>query len=69
MEVDKHVAMPVPRLYLLLPYASLEVGDSFFVANQTLQRICNANYRYAKRTGKKFTARKQDGGIRVWRTA
>ena len=32
-----------------------------------LSKVCNASYREWKKTGKKFTARVVEGGVRVWR--
>jgi hypothetical protein len=45
----------------------MDVGDSFFVSDGKLPTINNANYRASKALGWEFSARKQDGGIRVWR--
>lgn len=67
MKIDKHIDMPEEKKRLNLPYDKMEVGDSFLVTNLGLQRICNANYIYGRKSGKKFTARKLAEGIRVWR--
>jgi hypothetical protein len=45
----------------------MEVGDSFFLEDMPFQQVCNSNLRAAKRYGKKFVARTEDGGVRVWR--
>jgi len=66
IEVDKTV--PVPEGKKRYPYASMEVGDSFFVDSGKLQVVCNANYRASKRLGMQFIARKEPEGVRVWRT-
>jgi hypothetical protein len=48
------------------PWSQLAVGDSFFVPPG--MRISGyRGYRSRKGDGKKFTTRKMDGGIRVWR--
>lgn len=49
------------------PYDRLELGDSFYLEGGDLSKLCNANYREWRRTGKKFTARKVENGVRVWR--
>jgi len=67
MKIEKGVDVPSERKRLSYPYAQMDVGDSFFIKDVALQTICNANYRYGSKHGVKFTARKQDGGIRVWR--
>jgi len=66
LEVDKTV--PLPEGKKRYPYASMEVGDSFFVDSGKLQVVCNANYRASKRLGMQFIARKEPEGVRVWRT-
>jgi len=49
------------------PYDRLELGDSFYIQDGDLSKLCNANYREWRRTGKKYTARKVENGVRVWR--
>ena len=67
MLVEKSV--PLPEGKKRYPYASMDVGDSFFVGDGKLQVVCNANYRASKRLGMQFIARKEVEGVRVWRTA
>jgi hypothetical protein len=45
----------------------MEIGDSFFVANFTTKGFAGTVYSAGKRSGKKFTVRAMDGGVRVWR--
>ena len=66
VEVSRDVPLPEPRRRY--PYKVMEVGDSFLVAGGKLQVVCNANYRASKRLGRKFIARCEEGGVRVWRT-
>jgi hypothetical protein len=48
------------------PFREMAVGDSFFYHNPRQIRVAAAMF--AKRhPGYKFTTRKVDGGIRVWR--
>lgn len=65
--LDKDIPVPEPRKRY--PYKEMEVGDSFFVEGGGIQNICNQNYRTGKKLGKSFIARKEDNGVRVWRTA
>ena len=69
ISVDKDVQMPIARARNVYPYPTMEVGDSFFIRDGKLQIVCNANYRAGKRLGKKFVARREADGVRVWRTA
>ena len=65
MEVSKDV--PVPPDKRRYPYKVMEVGESFLVAGGRLQVVCNANYRAGKKLARKFIARREEGGVRVWR--
>ena len=65
--LSKDVPLPPPRRRY--PYGEMEVGESFLVGGGVLQVVCNANYRAGKRLGRKFIARKEAGGVRVWRIA
>lgn len=65
--LDKDV--PLPEARKRYPYKEMEVGDSFFVEGGGIQNICNQNYRTGKKLGRSFIARKEEGGVRVWRTA
>ena len=69
MNVEISRDVPVPKPHFRYPYGVMEVGDSFVVPGGRLQIVCNANYRAGKRLGRRFTARKEDSGVRVWRTA
>lgn len=65
--LDKDV--PLPEARKRYPYKEMEVGDSFFVEGGGIQNICNQNYRTGKKLGRSFIARKEEGGVRVWRTS
>ena len=65
--LDKDV--PLPEARKRYPYREMEVGDSFFVEGGGIQNICNQNYRTGKKLGKSFIARKEEGGVRVWRVS
>lgn len=67
-KIENNVAMPSPYRNCgraeKYPWSKLEVGQSFFAANIAL--MSGASHA-GKRLGKKFTTRKMDGGVRVWR--
>lgn len=74
MRIEKNVPVPAPapvqrRQY---PYADMEVGDSVFIPYEgSTQNSTEAAYArvYGSRHSKRFTVRKVEGGLRVWRTA
>ena len=66
--VEKDVLLPALRVAHRYPYKEMEVGDSFFLDNTSIQVVCNNNYRTGKLLGKKFIARREGDGVRVWRT-
>jgi hypothetical protein len=67
LEISRDV--PVPPDKRRYPYRVMEVGDSFFVEGGKLQVVCNNNYRTGKKLERKFIARREEGGVRVWRTS
>lgn len=67
VEISKDIPLPLPRRRY--PYAEMQVGESFLVDGGSLQVVCNANYRAGKRLSRKFIARREEGGVRVWRTS
>jgi len=70
--IEKNVEIPEARIRNNHPYKEMEIGDSFFVKNGKLARVCNNNYRMQKLLGCKFIARSDNTGdvkgVRVWRT-
>jgi hypothetical protein len=69
IRVEKGVALPMARVDRKYPHEEMEVGDSFLIADVSMQVVLNANWRASKKLGWKFAARKEGEGIRVWRTA
>jgi len=66
--VETDIPIPPEKEVVGWPHATMEVGQSFFIASRTMVSVCNANQRYKKRLGWEFTSRKVEGGIRTWRT-
>ena len=67
IKVDLEKNIPLPRPRQKYPYRDMNVGDSFFVENASMQNICNQNYRTGKKFNMSFIARAEGNGIRVWR--
>ena len=68
IEVEKNIPIPPEKKRNVYPYKSMEIGESFFIPTGKIQIVCNANYRTGKQLNKKFIARKDKEGVRVWRT-
>lgn len=49
------------------PWTKLEIGGSFFVPDGDLKAMNSCAAKAKKRTGLVFTARRVEGGVRVWR--
>lgn len=49
------------------PWSKMVPGDSFFVPQIKVSSIIGSAWRASKRHNAKFTVRKVDGGVRVWR--
>lgn len=67
MNIEKNVPIRERRAAVAIPYDVMEVGDSIFVTGASLQNVCNRNWRWGKKLGFVFVARKENEGIRVWR--
>lgn len=69
IKIEKDVPLPVHRGRY--PFAPMEVGDSFFVANTNASVLSNASVHYSQKLGHKYTAKTitENGtiGARVWR--
>lgn len=70
--IEKGVEMPEGRVRVKrkYPYGEMEVGDSFVVENDSPSRmvnVCGMNRKMGLKLKRRFTARKQEDGIRVWR--
>ena len=76
--IERGIPVPPPRKHgnwpktgVTYPFASMEVGDSFFIPRRTSNRIAAAWATTRRVTGFRFTARRavKAGvmGTRVWR--
>lgn len=69
IEIQKDIPLPAEKKRNVYPYKEMDIGESFLVKEGKIQIVCNANYRAGKVSGKKFIARREGDGVRVWRTA
>jgi len=51
------------------PWAQMEIGDCFFVPENTSKHTTSVAYFAGKRHDMKFSARTVAGGSRIWRVA
>jgi len=66
--IEKNVPPPEIKKRNSYPYKTMDVGDSFFVEDTDIRTMCNNNYRAGKTHERKFVARREGNGVRVWRT-
>jgi len=74
MSVTVEKGIPIPNFRTAprqgkYPWRTMEVGDSFYVENTTSERFGPQAREAGIRTGRSFTIRKFENGVRVWRTA
>ena len=71
-KIEKKVPIECQTRKTPFPFASLEIGDSFFVPAQDFNRRKVSNdvfYRNSTDGGKRYVTRTVEGGVRVWRVA
>jgi len=69
IKIDKDVPFPATKGFRLYPWAEMEIGDSFFLAERTYKSMhvhCSVS---GKKHNKKFRCAEVEGGVRVWRIA
>jgi len=62
LKIEKNIPIPARHKEVKYPFRTMAVGDSFFVKGT------EGFYPSARDAGVKITARKMNGGFRVWRT-
>lgn len=66
-EIEKDVPLPTIKHGKKYPWEQMDVGDSFFVP-EVKQSLMGTNAAHNTRmTGRRYTTRKENGGVRVWR--
>lgn len=66
-KIEKDVPLSPRYRHGNYPYRDMQVGDSFFVPDKAPRHISHSYTRAGYALGFKFSARKVDGGCRVWR--
>lgn len=69
MEIEKNI--PLPKFgRSTYPFTSMDVGDSVLIAEpEKWAKASNAAFMVGARDGKKFTTKRGDDGLRIWRVA
>lgn len=72
VEIEKSIPKPfvnnLDRDAKKLKLHKMECGDSIFIRGQTTQCVAaKLAYAYGYKTGKKFSSRTLEGGVRIWR--
>ena len=71
VRIDRNIPFPPPSTrgrLPIYPWRILEVGESFLVDSSKVSMHSQASLMGAK-TGKRFSVRSTEAGLRVWRTA
>jgi len=68
-KIEKGIALPQGKAkkQTIYPFAQMEVGDSFFVEGKTIANVSSSAVHHALKSEKKFSVRKENGGVRCWR--
>jgi len=67
-KIEKSVPLPSPNEKISYPFKQMEVGDSFFVPEEKVGSMRQCLWKNRLRLGFSFVTRKENGGVRVWRT-
>jgi hypothetical protein len=69
-DIEKGIEMPRSKKEKTkYPFSTMVIGDSVLFEVDTFQcPPVKVAMNYARRNGKKFSSRKVEGGIRIWRT-
>lgn len=75
-EIEKgYTPPPPPRGRSLYPFAQMEIEDSFLVpydgddARTVERRVSASAAQFGRRTSTKYTTRREEDGVRIWRIA
>lgn len=66
-KIEKGVPLPKTGDKSKYPFKEMEVGDSVFISDKTPEQLGGSMGSARKATGFRFTARRENGGARVWR--
>ena len=67
-KIEKGVEIPMKKdCRSKYPWGEMEVNDSVFFKNGSQYILASSVNNFRVRTGRKFSTRTVDGGVRVWR--
>lgn len=69
IKIDKGIPLPPRGGRQRYPWQEMEVGDSFFVEGASVRSLSAAAAQVGRRSGRKFSLRTVEGGVRCWRVA
>jgi hypothetical protein len=64
-KIEKNIPLPGPSKY---PLMEMKVGESFIVPKDDFQGVRGAIQKVQKAYKMRFTTRREDSSIRVWRS-
>tara|TARA_R110000868_G_scaffold323777_1_gene584696 strand:+ start:759 stop:971 length:213 start_codon:yes stop_codon:yes gene_type:complete len=69
MKIENDVPMPISTRARKYPFLEMNFGDSIHFEEEKVNgRAYRAAMSTGTRHGMKFTARRENGGLRIWRT-
>ena len=68
-QIEKSIPTPTTRTGTKYPFASMDVGDSFYAGPRDMEGARVSSYAYANRHNVKFRTGREGDGLRVWRIA
>ena len=68
-EIEQNVPLPTNarNKESRYPFATMKVGDTFFVSDKHPSHVRNAACHFQRKLGVKFIVRKDGEGLRCWR--
>ena len=69
MKIENDIPVPVSTRSRKYPFMDMQVGESIWFDEKVNGRAYRSALSTGTRHGLKFIARKENSGIRVWRTA
>lgn len=69
IKIDKNISIPKPRTggNVKWPFDKMEIGDSFLAIQKTFSSASALAVAAGYRLNRKFSCRKTEEGIRIWR--
>lgn len=68
-KIEKGIQIPSLGRPVIYPFHEMEINDSFFAPMRSYGSVKTSASNYARKHAVKFSLRKVDGGVRVWRIA